>query len=115
MTEQRDRQRERLVRAAVAENQFTAEMIRQTLAQAGIRSMLKNRDGASVTFGGSQSAWSMEVWVLEGDAEAAAALLGGDPPAPALPPPALPDQPGRPTGGFRRWFRKRSPHRGDRQ
>lgn len=91
MTEQRDRARERLVRAAVAENPITAEMIRDTLEQAGIRSMLKNRDPLSVNTGGAFAIpWAMEVWVLEGDAEAAAAVLGGAPPPEALPSPALP-------------------------
>ena len=90
MTEQRDRGRERLVRAAVAENATTAEMIRDTLAQAGIRSMLKNRDAAAVTFGANLAGtWSLEVWVLEGDADAAAALLGGAPEPPPLPSPSV--------------------------
>lgn len=100
MTEGRDRARERLVRVAVAENTITAEMIRETLAQAGIRSMLKNRDGAAVVFGGGLAgSWSLEVWVLEGDADAAAVLLGGPPPPPALSPPAVPEAPAK-----RRWW-----------
>lgn len=88
MTEQRDRARERLVRVAVAENPTTASMIRETLTGAGIQSMLKNRDATSVIWGTAGTPWSVEVWVLEGDAEAAAAVLGGTP-APPLPPPAV--------------------------
>ena len=102
MPEERDLVRERLVRAAVAENPMAAELIRDTLAQAGIRTMLKNRDALSVYTGsGLASPWSVEVWVLEGDADTAADLLGGRPAGPALPSPALAETPPR-----RRWWRR---------
>lgn len=98
---ERDRAHERLVRAAVAENPTTAELIRDTLAEAGIRSMVKNCDNLSVVYGGvAAGPWSLEVWVLEGDAAAAAAILGGTP-APPLPPPAVTAPPRR-----RRWWHR---------
>lgn len=86
----RDRTREPLVRVAVAENELTAEEIRADLAAAGIRCMVKNRDATSVAWGGSVAAsFSLEVFVLQGDAERATALLGGQPAPEPLPPPAL--------------------------
>ena len=104
MQHERDLARERLVRVAVAENPITAELIRETLTAAGIRCMTKNRDGLSVMFGGSTPVpWALEIWVLEGDADAASALLGGGPAAPPLPPPSL--QRSTPK---RRWWRRRA-------
>lgn len=92
MAEQRDRGRERLVRIAVAENPVTAELIRETLAAAGIRSTTRNQDTLSSVYGSPPSPWALEVWVLEGDADAASALLGGtartELPPPAVTPPA---------------------------
>lgn len=75
MTEQRDIERERLVRVAVAENAATAQIIRDTLATAGIRSLLRNRDNASAYLGSLAAPFTLEVYVLEGDAGAASALL----------------------------------------
>ena len=100
MAETRDRARERLVRVAVAETLITAQMLQEQLAQAGIRSMLKNRDGTAVAMGGSYAQpFAMELFVLEGDADAASALLGGPPP-PAVAPPAL----AAPPPKQRRWW-----------
>lgn len=82
----RDRRRERLVRVAVAGNMFTAELLKQQLREAGIRSLVRNREGGSGVIGGI--AGTFEVFVLEGDTDLAAAVLGGPPPEP-LPPPAL--------------------------
>ncbi|MFN8558044.1 MAG: DUF2007 domain-containing protein [Dehalococcoidia bacterium] len=103
MSERRDRARERLVRAAVAENPATADMVRDTLRAAGIPSMLKNVDALSVSWGGQAPPWALEVWVLEGDADLAAALLGGERAPTPLPPPAL----GPSERPRRRWFRRR--------
>lgn len=98
MSEPRDRRRERLVRVAIAENPATAAVIQDTLEQAGIRSMLKNRDALAVTWGSQGGPFSAEVYVLEGDADLASALLGGETRA-ALPPPALEEKKRR-----RRWW-----------
>lgn len=88
MTERRDRTRERLVRLVVAENQATAALVEDALRHAGIRCLRKDTDAAAVTLGGNWAApWSVEIWVLEGDADAAAAILGGVITPPALPPP----------------------------
>ncbi len=82
----RDRRRERLVRVAVADNTFTAEFLKQQLREAGIRSLVRNREGGSGVV--SAIGGTFEVFVLEGDADLASNVLGG-PPEP-LPPPALP-------------------------
>lgn len=87
---QRDRGREKLVKVAVAENPVTAELIRQTLTEAGVPCLVKNRDPIGVIYGGALSSpFSMQVFVLEGDEEAAIAALGGRAPA-ELPHPPLP-------------------------
>ncbi len=104
--EERDRRRERLVRAAVAENPATAEMIRDALEQAGIRSMLKNRDPIAAYGGAIGSPWTTEVWVLEGDADAAAAVLGGRPAPEPLAPPAV-KRPRTARRWWSRWFGSR--------
>ncbi len=106
MPEQRDLSRERLVRAAVAENPITAEMIRDQLAQGGIRCMLKNRDAlAAYTGGGFANPWTVEVWVLEGDSHAAARILGDRPAGPPLPAPSI-DGPPRRRGWWSRLLGK---------
>jgi hypothetical protein len=51
--------------------------------------MLKNMDPGSAALGGAAVSFTIEVFVLEGDADAASALLGGDPDKQGLPPPAL--------------------------
>ena len=88
------------MRVAVAENGFTAEMLREQLQQAGVRSLVRNRDAGSVVVGGIGGlSYSFEVFVLEGDADLATAVLGGPPPE-ALPSPRLP-------GRTRRRLRRR--------
>jgi hypothetical protein len=72
--------REPLVRVAVAENDFDAELIKDELAAAGIRCMLRNQDMLTVTNTVGMSApFSVEVLVLEGDATRAAAVLSERP------------------------------------
>lgn len=88
MTGGRDIERERLVRVAVAENPATAQLIQDALAEAGIRSMLRNRDSAAAYLGSLAAPFALEVFVLEGDADVAAALLGNSPVPESLPPPA---------------------------
>ena len=95
----RDRRRERLVQVAVADNTFTAEFLKQQLREAGIHSLVRNREGGSAVIGAIGG--TFEVLVLEGDADLASNVLGGAPPEP-LPPPALP-APRRPRR--RRWWR----------
>jgi hypothetical protein len=98
----RDITRERLVRVAVAENPATAQLIRDALSEAGIRSMLRNRDSAAAIMGGGVAMpYALEVLVLEGDVDRASALLGGAPAPPGLPPPALATRQRR----RRRWWR----------
>lgn len=97
MNEPRDRSHEPLVQAAVAENPATAQMIQDLLRQAGIRSMVKNTNDASPFLGGSALSFTLEIFVLEGDAVAAEAILSDNRPAP---PPRL--------GPGRRRYRKRS-------
>lgn len=99
----RDRSRERLVRVAIAENPLTAHLIEETLARAGIRCMVKNRDPVSVAQGVLASPWALEVYVLEGDADAASLALGGEPLPDPLPPPTVPS---RPTPGRGPWWRR---------
>lgn len=101
----RDRSRERLVRVAIAENPLTAHLIQETLTRAGIRCMVKNRDPVSVAQGVLASPWALEVYVLEGDADAAFLALGGEAgeAPPPLPPPAVPGGAG---GGVRRWWQR---------
>jgi Putative prokaryotic signal transducing protein len=94
----RDRRRERLVRVAVADNTFTAEFLKQQLREAGIRSLVRNREGGSGVVGAIGG--TFEVFVLEGDADLASHVLGGPPPEP-LAPPALP----APKRVRRRWWR----------
>lgn len=103
--EQRDRARERLVQVAVAESAYTAELLRDQLAQAGIAAMVRNRDGASPWLGPLGSAYSHELLVLEGDADAANALIGDGPPAPELSPPKLAPSSKRAARPRRRWWR----------
>jgi hypothetical protein len=93
MTGQRDLARERLVRVAVAENPATAQLICDALTEAGIRSMLRNRDNASAYLGSLAAPFALEVYVLEGDADAASALLGDS----TVPVPLPPAQGGRRT------------------
>jgi hypothetical protein len=80
----RDRARERLVRVAVAESPMTAELLAGMLKEAGIRCMVKDVGPAPAVLGAGALA-SYELFVLEGDATAAAAVLSDE----------LPDRPGQ--------------------
>lgn len=91
---QRDRQHERLIKIAVAENASTAELIRQTLEEAGVPCLLKNTDPLGVMWGSALTGpFAMQVFVLEGDEARALATLA-ERPVQAIPPPKL-DQPRR--------------------
>ena len=96
----RDRERERLVLVAVADNMFTAQLLRDQLRDAGIACSVRNREGGAGIVGGITG--TFEVFVLEGDAPLAEAVLAGDPPPEALPPPRLPPPPRQKR---RRWWR----------
>jgi hypothetical protein len=83
MADQQNRDREPLVRVAVAENNFDAELMKDELAAAGIRCMLRNGDVLAVTNQiGMSAPFSIEVLVLEGDAARAAQVLSERPIAP---------------------------------
>ena len=97
----RDRRRERLVRVAVADNTFTGEMLRDQLREAGIPSMLRNREGGVGVI--ASPGGTFELFVLEGDAALASTVLGGDLPPEPLPPPRLPAP--SPSAKPRRWWR----------
>lgn len=97
---QRDRRRERLVLVAVADNTFTAQLLRDQLRDAGIASSVRNREGGAAIVGGITG--TFEIFVLEGDADLAARVIGGDPTPEPLSPPALPPAPERRR---RRWWR----------
>ena len=99
--EVRDRRRERLVRVAVADNTFTGEMLRDQLREAGIPSMLRNREGGVGVISGPGG--TFELFVLEGDAARASTVLGGNAPPESLPAPRLPAPP--PSTKRRRWWR----------
>jgi hypothetical protein len=95
------RDQEPLVKVAVAENPLTAQLIQDSLAEAGIRSLLRNRDGAAVVLGTlGAGSWSIDVYVLAGDADAASVILGGEPVPEPLPPPSLASSPAKRR---RRW------------
>ncbi len=99
--ERRDRRRERLVRVAVADNTFTGEMLREQLREAGIPALLRNREGGVGVF--AALGGTFELFVLEGDAALASAVLGGDTPPEPLPSPRLAAPP--PATRRRRWWR----------
>ncbi len=80
MNSQRDRRGERLVRLAVAEDPVSAEVWRDALEQAGIRSLVRNVDTLAAWSGGA--ALTLELLVLEGDLEAARAIVDAEPAAP---------------------------------
>ena len=71
----RDPRRERLVRVAVGGDAIEAELLHGILANAGIKVLVKNTDALSAYSGGGV-ARSVELFVLEGDAGAARAILG---------------------------------------
>jgi hypothetical protein len=72
-----------LVRVAVAADDFDAQLMRDQLAAAGIRSMVQNMDALSASgFAGVGAPFSRAVYVLAGDAERAASVLA-EPPASA--------------------------------
>ena len=96
----RDRARERLVVVAVADNHFTAELLREQLREAGIPSTSRNREGGAAVLGGIGG--TFEIAVLEGDSDRAASMLGGATQAPLVPSPSLPPGPRRRR---RRWWR----------
>jgi hypothetical protein len=97
----RDRRRERLVRVAVADNLFTAEFLRGQLEEAGIPCTMRNREGGAAVVGGIGG--TFELFVLEGDADLATAVIGDGTPPEVLPPPTLPA--GRRRTRRRRWWR----------
>lgn len=68
------------MRVAVAENPMTAQLLSELLEQAGIRSLIKNRGAAPAIYGTGVLA-SYEVFVLEGDADAATRVIGDDLPS----------------------------------
>jgi len=78
----RDRSREPLVKIAVAENPATGEMVKQLLADAGVRCLVKNTDALGVLAGSAwTSPFSVQIFVLSGDeatAQAALAAAGFD-------------------------------------
>ncbi|HLZ70811.1 MAG TPA: DUF2007 domain-containing protein [Dehalococcoidia bacterium] len=84
MSGQHDRRGERLVRLAVAEDPVSAEVWRDALAQAGIRSLVRNVDTLAAWSGGA--ALTLELLVLEGDLEAARAIVNAEPAEPILEP-----------------------------
>jgi hypothetical protein len=72
----RDRSREPLVKLAVAENPATGEFVKQVLADAGIRCLVKNTDALGVLAGALwTSPFSVQIFVLSGDESAAQAAL----------------------------------------
>lgn len=96
----RDRQHERLVLVAVADNTFTAQLLGDQLRDAGIASSIRNREGGASIVGGIGG--TFEVFVLEGDVALASHVLGAERLPGSLPPPRLspPPKPKR-----RRWWR----------
>jgi len=73
---ERDRSREPLVKIAVAENQATAELVRQALTDVGIRCLAKNTDPLGVLYGSLwTSPFSVQVFVLSGDEAHAQAIF----------------------------------------
>ncbi len=80
MSPERDRAREPLVRVATAENPATADMLLDALKHAGIPAMSKNVDPLQAY--GLALPFTQEIFVLEGDAAAAEAVLGFSRPAP---------------------------------
>ena len=85
------RDSEPLVRIAIAENAFTAEMLRNQLSEAGIPSLV--RSNHSIILGPlAGGSFSFHVFVREADALRAAAVIGDgspmDPPRPMLSAPA---------------------------
>jgi hypothetical protein len=96
----RDRQNERLVLVAVADNSFTAQLLGDQLRDAGIACSIRNREGGAAIVGGISG--TFEVFVLEGDVPLASHVLGAGATPEPLPPPQLPPPP-RPKR--RRWWR----------
>ncbi|MGD9892031.1 MAG: DUF2007 domain-containing protein [Dehalococcoidia bacterium] len=97
----RDRQNERLVLVAVADNTFTAQLLGDQLRDAGIGCSIRNREGGAAIVGGISG--TFEVFVLEGDAALASDILGAGATPKSLPSPQLPPPPSRPKR--RRWWR----------
>lgn len=65
------------MKVAVAENPMTAELLAGMLSEAGIRCMVKDV-GPAPAFLGAGALASYEIFVLEGDAGAAAAVLSDE-------------------------------------
>jgi hypothetical protein len=99
---ERDRQRERLLVVAVADNSVLAGFIREQLEQSGIPSTVRNREGGAAIIGGIGGTY--EISVLEGDAERASAILAEDGQPDSLPPPQLSTSSGE-KPKRRRWWR----------
>lgn len=70
-----------LVLLAKPEGEPEAMIIRDILADAGIRALVKNRDAVSVNAGGMGPWWAFEIWVLRRDLLRARDIIGapGDP------------------------------------
>lgn len=83
MSAGRDRAREQLVRIAVADDPATAEIWRAALRDAGVEALVKNANPLTALSGGA--VLSLEVWVLQGDADEALTVLGAEPAAGSAP------------------------------
>ncbi|MGH2587909.1 MAG: hypothetical protein ACRDJE_23560 [Dehalococcoidia bacterium] len=72
-----DREREPLVKVAVAANDFDAQLMHDELTAAGIRSMVRGQDVLASTLDvGVAAPFSREILVLQGDAARARDVLG---------------------------------------
>lgn len=88
------------MQVAITGDRLTADLLAEQLAEAGIRSLVRDLAGTSMYTG--PLAGTYDVHVLEGDAALASQILGGPPPE-ALPPPAI--EPPRERRKRRRWWR----------
>jgi len=77
LSEHSDISRGRLVRVAVVGDPVSADILRDALERAGIRSMVKNVDALTAFSAGGVT--SLEIYVLEGDAAAAAEIVAAEP------------------------------------
>lgn len=65
-----------LVLLASPEGEPEAMILRDILADAGIRALVKNRDAVSVNAGGMGGWWAFEIWVLRRDLARARDIIG---------------------------------------
>jgi hypothetical protein len=77
LSEQLDISRGRLVRVAVVGDPVSAKVLRDALGRAGIPSMVKNVDALTAFSAGG--VMSLEIYVLEADAQAAAEIVEAEP------------------------------------